>query len=285
VVSAPTLTGVAGGTLATSSVTYNAPVLDVTLPGGTHVTLDASHTGARLHHRRRHPAAAALLTGLDLPLLDLLPSAPDSACDWPSATCTSRSSPTRSAAYASMLRLGVSLVAPDLPLAVPSLPVGAPDLPARGSLAAGGRARPVGGRALAAGGRALAAVGAAHLPVAAPDLPVASSGRHRRGLLDLDISALKVTAGAPAQVVPCGYSCGHPSAAVAAPVAGGPYGGDVEFGSATRRPGPPWLAETRTGLVVGVLHRGGDGRRHGGRPAAARGYFRPRRLRRRPTGR
>lgn len=43
VVTEPTLRGIAGGTVATSSVDYTAPVLDVTLPGNQHVTLDGAH--------------------------------------------------------------------------------------------------------------------------------------------------------------------------------------------------------------------------------------------------
>jgi hypothetical protein len=69
VVTEPTLTGRTGGTLATSSVDYTSPILDVTLPGGAHVTLDAAHTSLDATASATGTAATGLGQSLSLPLV------------------------------------------------------------------------------------------------------------------------------------------------------------------------------------------------------------------------
>jgi hypothetical protein len=74
VITEPTLTGVAGGSIAASSVTYTSPVLDVTLPGGQHVTLDGAHTSVEVA-----ASFKSLLGSLRLPAATLLPPLPRQA--------------------------------------------------------------------------------------------------------------------------------------------------------------------------------------------------------------
>ncbi len=69
VLTEPTLTGIASSTPASSSVTYQAPVLDVTLPDGSHTTLDSAH--ADMSVTVSAGAVASLLGSLPLPALPI----------------------------------------------------------------------------------------------------------------------------------------------------------------------------------------------------------------------
>jgi hypothetical protein len=70
VITEPKLIGVATGKAKTSSVRYTSPVLDITLPGGHHVTLDDSHGNVDLSASVN---PSALLSALHLPALPALP--------------------------------------------------------------------------------------------------------------------------------------------------------------------------------------------------------------------
>ena len=66
VITEPALTGIATGTKSTSSVSYRSPVLDVTLPGGQHVTLDDTRGSVDIGTAINLPV---LLGALHLPAL------------------------------------------------------------------------------------------------------------------------------------------------------------------------------------------------------------------------